>query len=77
MVNLERMKDLREDSDLSQEEMGSILGVSQRAYSYYESGTRQIPLEVLCMLADYYRTSVDYLLGRTDERKPYPKGRRG
>ena len=73
MVNLERIKDLREDSDLTQEEMGYILGVSQRAYSYYENGIRQIPLEVLCALADHYGTSVDYLLGRTDERKPYPK----
>ena len=50
-----------------------MVGVPQRAYSYYEKGQRMIPPDVLCRLADYYKTSVDYLLGRTDRKEPYPK----
>ena len=69
----QRIKDLREDSDLTQTQIGKAIGVPQRTYSYYEKGQRMIPPEVLCRLADHYRTSVDYLLGRTDVREPYPK----
>jgi transcriptional regulator with XRE-family HTH domain len=67
-----RIRDLREDNDLTQEYIGRILNVDQRTYSNYENDRRQIPIEVLGKLADFYNTSVDYLIGRTDERKPYP-----
>ena len=68
-----RIKDLSEDNDLTQKELSKVCGISQVAYSYYELNKRSIPLEVLCKIADYYNTSVDYLLCRTDIIKPYPK----
>jgi Predicted transcriptional regulators len=67
-IDLKRVKDLREDHDLKQKELAEILGISQRAYSHYESGTRKIPLDVLVELADYYHCSTDYLLGRTNKK---------
>ena len=70
-----RIKNLREDSDLTQEYLAKILNISQVAYSYYELNKRSIPLELLSKLADFYNTSVDYLLYRTDEIKPYPKSK--
>ena len=68
-----RIKDLREDADITQSEISKYLNISQVAYSYYELGKRNIPLELLCKLADYYNTSVDYLLYRTNQKKPYKK----
>lgn len=68
-----RIKNLREDKDLSQKEVSNMLNISQVAYSYYELNRRSIPLEVLSMLADFYNTSVDYLLYRTEQLEPYPK----
>ena len=68
-----RIRDLREDSDLKQKDIAEYLQCTQVAYSHYELGKRDIPTDVLCRLADYYHFSVDYLLGRTDERAPYPK----
>ena len=68
-----RIKNLREDNDLTQKELSKVLNVSQVAYSYYEVNKRTIPLELLCKLADFYNTSVDYLLYRTDIIKPYAK----
>ena len=68
-----RIKSLREDNDLTQTQLSKILNISQVAYSYYEIDKRSIPLELLSKLADYYNTSVDYLLYRTNEIKPYPK----
>ena len=68
-----RIRDLREDSDKKQKELAEYLRCTQVAYSYYELGKRDIPADVLCRLADYYGVSVDYLLGRTDEKAPYPK----
>lgn len=65
---IHRLKDLREDSDLTQQNIADILCISQRAYAHYELGTREIPIELLIRLADYYKTSVDYLLERTDRR---------
>ena len=61
-----RIKDLREDSDLTQKEISKLLNISQVAYSYYELDRREIPLNLLCKLADFYKTSVDYLLYRTN-----------
>ena len=68
-----RIKILREDHDLTQKQLSSLLNISQVAYSYYELEKRSIPLELLSKLADFYETSVDYLLYRTDEYNPYPK----
>ncbi len=64
-----RIRDLREDADISQTEMGKYLNVSQRAYSHYESGTRDIPLNVLISFADYFNVSIDYLLERTNNKQ--------
>ena len=67
----QRLRDLREDRDLAQKEIGALLGIDQRVYSTYETGKREIPLHLLVKLADYYHTSTDYLLGRTDNPLPY------
>ncbi|MBR1752967.1 MAG: helix-turn-helix transcriptional regulator [Ruminococcus sp.] len=68
-----RLRDLREDNDMSQAQMAKLLNCSQQTYSRYESHTTEIPLESLIFLAEYYKTSVDYLLGVTNEKKPYIK----
>lgn len=68
-----RIRDLREDNDMNQAEMAKLLGVSQQTYSRYESHVTEIPLESLIWLAEYYNTSVDYLLGITSRKEPYPK----
>ena len=68
-----RIKNLREDNDLTQKQLSNFLNISQVAYSNYELNKRSIPLELLCKLADFYDTSVDYLLYRTDTITPYPK----
>ena len=66
-----RIRDLREDADLSQQEVAALLNVSQTTYSRYESGVLDIPWKSLVILAQYYKTSVDYLVGLTKEKKPY------
>ena len=71
-----RIRDLREDHDLYQRDLARQLQCTQVCYSNYETGKRDIPTEVLLRLADFYGTSVDYLLGRTDEPAPYPPARR-
>ncbi len=63
-----RIRDLREDRDLKQKDIAKMLGMSQTGYSKYETGENDIPTAVLIRLADFYETSVDYLLGRTDEK---------
>lgn len=68
-----RIKSLREDHDLTQREVSKLLNISQVAYSYYEINKRSIPLETLSKLADFYNTSVDYIMYRTDVVTPYPK----
>ena len=67
----QRIKDLREDKDLSQTEMGRILGMSQTGYSKYETGENDVPTGILIKLADFHGTSIDYILGRTNIKKPY------
>ena len=67
-----RLKDLREDADLTQSTLASYLHIKQNTYSQYENGQRQIPLELLIILADYYETSLDYIVGLTDQKTPYP-----
>lgn len=61
-----RIRDLREDHDLTQAAVGAAIHIPQRTYSYYETGGRMIPPEILCALADFYGVSVDYLLRRTN-----------
>ena len=66
-----RIRDLREDNDLTQKEIADYLHIKQNTYSQYENGQRQIPIDALIALARYYKTSTDYILGLTDEPKPY------
>lgn len=69
----ERIRNLREDRDLKQEDMAKLLHCSQACYSNYENGKRDVPTVVLHKLADFYGVSVDYLIGRTNIKEPYPK----
>ena len=69
MTYQRRLRDLREDHDLTQRAVGEAINVPQRTYAYYESGRRMIPPRGLCALADLYGVSVDYLLGRTDKKE--------
>ena len=69
----ERIRNLREDKDLSQTQVAQVLSCSQRIYSNYERGDVDIPSDILIKLARFHQTSVDYLLGLTDERTPYPR----
>ena len=64
-----RIRELREDNDLTQASVGKKINIPQRTYAYYESGGRMVPPQVLCALADFYDVSVDYILGRTDNKK--------
>lgn len=68
-----RLRDLREDHDLTQAQIASYLNIKQNTYSQYENSIRQIPNELLIKLAVYYNTSVDYILGLTDVDTPYPR----
>lgn len=70
---MERIRNLREDKDLSQEKIASILNCSQTTYSRYETGNLNIPADSLMKLAIYFNTSIDYLTGLTDEKKPYKR----
>ena len=72
MERYPRLRDLREDADLTQAQVGQALHLTQRAYAYYESGQRMLPPPVLCALA----RSVDYLLGETDVRTRYPAAKK-
>lgn len=68
-MHYRRIRDLREDKDLTQAKMGEILSCSQRVYSNYERGELDIPTEILIKLADFHQVSVDYILGRTDKKE--------
>lgn len=72
-VAYERIRNLREDNDLTQQQMADRLFINRRTYSSYEKGVRGIPVEILGNIADIFGTSVDYLMGRTDVKKPYLK----
>ena len=72
-MNINRLKEIREDRDISQLEMAKYLNVTQPQYSRYELGVNSLPIEKLDKLANFYHTSTDYLLYRTDVRTPYPK----
>ena len=71
-----RLRNLREDRDLSQTQVAKMLGMSQTGYSKYETGENDIPTHVLIRLARIYKTSIDYLLGETDDPTPYPRKKR-
>jgi len=68
-----RLRDLREDNDLSQTALAKIIGMSQTGYSKYETGENDVPTNILIKLANYYNTNVDYILGLTDIKEPYPR----
>lgn len=68
-----RIRDMREDHDMSQKEIAKILGMSQTGYSKYETGENDLPTLILIKLARFYNTSIDYLLGETNETRRYPK----
>lgn len=67
-----RIRDLREDRDLNQTQVARMLNMSQTGYSKYETGTNDLPTGVLIALAEFYGTSIDYLLGQTDDPRRYP-----
>lgn len=67
-MKFQRIRDLREDADLTQSEMGKAINLPQRTYAYYESGERTVPPEVLIALAKFHKTTTDYILGLTDNR---------
>ena len=69
-----RLRDLREDRDLKQKDLAVVLGIHQTTYSDYELGRLNIPVTALHALADFYGVSIDYLLGRTCRKSPYPRG---
>ena len=68
-----RLRDLREDNDLTQKEVAAYLGIDQRTYSNYETEKRSMPMEQYRSLAIFYKTRVDYLVGLTDSNEPYPR----
>ncbi len=72
-MSIGRLREIRLDKGMSQKEVAKLLHTTQQQYSKYEIGIQILPIEKIVILADYYNTSIDYLLGRTDERKPYPK----
>ena len=68
-----RLRDLREDRDITQKTLADYLHVRQNTYSQYETGQRQLPLDALILLAQFFNTSADYILGLTDVVQPYPR----
>ena len=73
MAGYKRLRDIREDSDMTQAQVADLIFVNRRTYSCYETGSHMIPPEILGKLAELFNTSVDYLMGRTDVKAPYPK----
>ncbi len=70
---MNRIREIREDKGLTQTEIAKKIGITQRNYSYFETGKTMLTEDILIKLADVYETSIDYLLYRTDKRSPYPK----
>ena len=68
MENNQRLKDLREDKDMKQWQIAELLGMKQEQYQRYESGKRETPIKTLIKLAEYYKVSLDYITGRTNEK---------
>ena len=76
ILKYRRIRDMRTDRGLTQADVAKILHVSQNTYSQYEIGTTRYPLDAVVTLAEYYGVSVDYLVGLTDEKTPYPRKRK-
>lgn len=74
---IERIKNLRVDNDISQDKIAKYLQIAQNTYSQYENDTRHFPIEYIIKLAEFYNTSVDYLLGLTNQNLPYPRAKLG
>lgn len=70
---LKRLKDLREDNDLLQKQIAKELKIKRQVYGLYENGKRTIPIDLLIQLAKFYHTSIDYIVGMTDTKKPYER----
>lgn len=75
-MEIRRLKDLREDRDLLQSDVAKILGIKQQNYSRYEIGAVMIPIDRLEKLAIFYNTSIDYMIGLTNIKQPYPRNRK-
>lgn len=74
-MQFQRIEDLRIDSDRTQAEIANFLGCQREVYRRYEKGTRQIPVDMLIQLSRLYNISIDYIVGLTDEKKPYPRSK--
>jgi len=74
-LKYQRIKDLREDNDITQKIIADYLSISRSTYQNYESEVRKIPVDILSKIADFYNTNVDYLINRTNVQKPYPKNK--
>ena len=75
-MQYERIRNLREDADLTQQQMADKLFINRRTYSSYEIGVRGMPVEILSQIADIFGTSTDYLIGRTNIKEPYPMNKK-
>jgi hypothetical protein len=73
---MERLRLLRESNGKYQKDIAEILNMKQQQYQRYENGITEMSISLLNILADYYDTSIDYIIGRTDEKKPYPKSKK-
>lgn len=73
MLYNERIKNLREDNDMSQKKLSEIINISQRTYSDYETGSVRIPIDTLINLARYYNVDMNYITGISNIKNPYPK----
>ena len=73
---MERLRLLRESKGKYQKDIAEILNMKQQQYQRYENGITEMSISLLNILADYYDTSIDYIIGRTDEKKPYPKSKK-
>lgn len=71
-----RIRHLREDKDLTQKQLAEYLKMSQTGYSKYETGENDLPTAILIALSEFYHTSIDYILNRTDEKNPYPPAKK-
>lgn len=71
-MQFQRLEDLRIDHDMTQAEIANYLGCQREVYRRYEKGTRQIPIDFLIALSKFYKVSIDYIVGLTNEKKPYP-----